>query len=71
MSASDDFPFYPDHPAQPGFRWIEVHDGRLTNRIRWEQIPENATDPEPVNETPEEITRTRRLVADLVRTDPC
>lgn len=70
--AEPDEPFGVEHlPAEPGFRWVEVYDPRLTNRIAWMKVAADAPDPEPEQEFPEGIARTRRLVADLLRRPRC
>ena len=53
-------------PCEPGFRWVEVRDDRLTGRVRREQIPADAPDPETVVDSPEQVAHVRLLVERLL-----
>ena len=51
--------------ATPGYRWVEVRDDRLTNRVRVEQVAVGAPDPEPLTDSPQGAHHIKRLIREL------
>lgn len=66
MTTDDEQPGFKDLPVEPGQRWVEIRDDRTTHRLRWEQVPEGSPTPVTPPDSPEQITRTRDLVRDLL-----